>query len=102
MVHLFLGMHRAGCKADALRTTWNCRIVNRLHIDREAIEESIRQGLALHRIADKHRHDMTRCVHHRQVLKRQSFFQHGSAELVLFALHLARFEVTDARERAGA
>ena len=51
---------------QALGPPGDSRIVDRLNVDRVALEQEFAGGPALSGVADQHGHDMRRIVHHRQ------------------------------------
>ena len=66
VVHLLVGVHRRRRQPDALGAARHGRIVNRLHVDRVAVEQRVRHRFAVHRIADRHRNDVARVGNERQ------------------------------------
>ena len=70
-VHVGVGMLGLGRDAQALGAARHGRVVDRLHVDGEALEQRVGDALGQHRIADQQRHDVARVVHHRQPGGRQ-------------------------------
>ena len=99
-LHVGVGVLRAGGEAQALGAARDGRVVDRLHVDGEALEQRVGDALGEHGIADQHRHDVARVVHHRQTGGPQPALQRPHALLVALALGAARFQVADAGERA--
>ena len=100
-LHVGVGVLRAGGEAQALGAARDGRVVDRLHVDGEALEQRVGDALGEHGVADQDRHDVAGIVHHRQAGHLQPAFQRAHALLVPLALGVAGFEVADAGDRAG-
>ena len=93
-------MQRGRRNADTLGTAWHGRIVDRLHIDVEAVHQLIGHALAQLRIANHERDDMGfGAAHHRQIGVDQHFLQRRRLFLMPRTLKLRGLQVTDRGQR---
>ena len=64
------------------------------------IEQLVGDNPAQGRIADQHRHDMTRRMHHRHIALAQKMLHAGGAALQPLAFHIAVAQMTHGGKRA--
>ena len=99
--HLRVSMHRGWRQPHALGATRHRWVIDRLHVNSVMLEQRVGHRLAVHGVADHHRHDVARVLHHRKARRGELSLECLHALLQVRALDIARPQVPDAGERAG-
>src|SRR3984893_5351339 len=96
MVDVLVAVHRRGRQAQPLSAARHCRVVDRLHIDLELVEQPVANLPAQYRAADDDRHDMARIIAVRDLCGIEPAAQLRGALVQLAAFDGAVFQMADA------